>query len=70
MAPPGLPPERIAALCTAFDAMVKDPDFIAEMKKHDAPLDPLPGSELQRLVTETLSLPPSVTERAVQALKE
>ena len=32
-APPGVPAERIAALRAAFDAMVKDPEFIAAAAK-------------------------------------
>jgi hypothetical protein len=30
--PPGVPPERVRALRAAFDATMKDPDFLADMK--------------------------------------
>jgi tripartite-type tricarboxylate transporter receptor subunit TctC len=70
MAPPGLPADRLAALRAAFDAMAGDPDYIADMKKHEMPLEPMPGAELQRIVEATLDLPPAVAERAAQVLKE
>ncbi len=46
-APPGLPKERIEELRTAFMAMVKDPDFLAEVAKLNFDLDPLSGADLQ-----------------------
>src|SRR5438132_5698582 len=47
IAPPGLPAERAKVLREAFDAMVKDPDFIAEIRKTHVELDPLPGDRVQ-----------------------
>ena len=46
-APPGLPKERIDELRAAFMAMVKDPDFLAEVAKLNFDLDPLSGADLQ-----------------------
>ena len=40
------------ALRQAFDAMVKDPEFIAEAQKLRVELGPLPGAELQKIVAE------------------
>src|SRR4029450_11985694 len=31
--PPGIPPERVKTLRDAFDAMVKDPEFVADIQK-------------------------------------
>ncbi len=67
IAPPGLAGERVAALRAAFDAMVKDPEFVADVRKLDVELDPLPGAALARLVAATLAVPPAVRERAVSA---
>jgi tripartite-type tricarboxylate transporter receptor subunit TctC len=65
--PPGIPAERVKALRDAFDAMVKDPDFIADVQKINVELDPLPGAALAALVEKTLSVPPAVRDRAIEA---
>jgi tripartite-type tricarboxylate transporter receptor subunit TctC len=63
-APPGVPPERIAALRTAFDAMVKDPEFVAAAAKRKLIVAPVPGTEVQAIIQRVVSYPPSVIERA------
>jgi tripartite-type tricarboxylate transporter receptor subunit TctC len=65
--PPGLAPERVKALREAFDAMIKDADFMADIQKINVELDPLPGAALEQLVAKALSVPPAVRERAVSA---
>jgi tripartite-type tricarboxylate transporter receptor subunit TctC len=64
IAPPDLPPDRIATLRGAFDAMVKDPLFIAELQKLNVELEPLPGDQVQALIVRTLNVPNAVRERA------
>ncbi len=59
-----MPPERLAALRTAFAAMLKDPDFLAAAEKRNLMVDPGTGEELDALVRDTLKLPQDV---AVQA---
>src|SRR6266705_1086349 len=46
---PGVPPERLAALRTAFAAMLKDPDFLAAAEKRNLMVDPGTGEELDAL---------------------
>ena len=41
-----------------------DPEFIADIRKLNVELDPLPGQAVQDLIARTLSVPPSVRERA------
>jgi len=60
---PGVPAERVATLRAAFDAMVKDPDFLAEADKLRIEIDPLTGSELQTIVQETQSISSDVVEK-------
>ena len=48
----------------AFNAMVKDPEFVADIKKLNVELDPLPGDKVQDLVVRTLNVPAAVRERA------
>ena len=67
LGPPGIPADRLQALREAFDAMVKDPAFVADIKKLDVELDPLPGARVQDLITRTLAVPASVRERAMVA---
>jgi tripartite-type tricarboxylate transporter receptor subunit TctC len=64
LAPPGIPVERVMLLRDAFDAMTKDPDFLAELQKLDVELDPLAGEQLARLVARTLDVPQAVSDRA------
>jgi tripartite-type tricarboxylate transporter receptor subunit TctC len=61
---PGMPDDRVAALRTAFDKMVKDPAFIADAKKRHAPLQPKPGAQLDPYVDAVLKTPPEVVELA------
>ncbi len=65
--PPGIAAERVQALREGFDAMVKDPEFVADVRKLDVELDPLPGAAVAQLVTQTLAVPAAVRERAVNA---
>ena len=65
--PPGIAAERVAALREGFDAMVKDADFIADVRKLDVELDPLPGAAVAQLIERTLSVPAAVRERAINA---
>jgi tripartite-type tricarboxylate transporter receptor subunit TctC len=65
--PPAIAAERVAALRAGFDAMVKDPEFIADVRKIDVELDPLPGAAVAQLVAKTLDVPKSVRERAIGA---
>jgi tripartite-type tricarboxylate transporter receptor subunit TctC len=59
-APPGLPPERVVELRTAFDAMMGDPELRAEAAKVHLEVDPVSGSELQALVDRLYGTPPDV----------
>jgi tripartite-type tricarboxylate transporter receptor subunit TctC len=54
---PGVPPERLRALRDAFQAMLKDPDFIAECERRNLLIDGATGEEMDALVRDTLRLP-------------
>jgi hypothetical protein len=47
--------------------MVQDPEFIADIRKINVELDPLPGAAVAQLVAQTLEVPPAVRERAINA---
>jgi tripartite-type tricarboxylate transporter receptor subunit TctC len=63
MAPPELPADRTYALRRAFDATVKDPEFIAELKALRIELGPMPGEELQSLVEAVGTVSPAILEK-------
>lgn len=64
MAPPAIPGERVRALRAAFDAMIKDPEFLSEVKKADLEFDPISGEKLQQVVEEAANIPAQLVERA------
>ncbi len=66
---PEAPPERIAALRTAFQAMLKDSDFLAACQKRNLMLDGAPGEEIDEIVRATLRLPQAVAEKIGQMMQ-
>jgi tripartite-type tricarboxylate transporter receptor subunit TctC len=64
IAPPGLPADRVKTLRDAFQAMVKDPEFVAELQRTDVEFEPLPGAAVEQLVVRTLNVPATVRDRA------
>ena len=63
-APPGIPPERLAILRKAFDAVIKDPKFLADVARmHLEVDDPLTGQELTELVAQVNKTPLAVNKR-------
>jgi tripartite-type tricarboxylate transporter receptor subunit TctC len=63
VAPPGLPPERASTLRVAFDAMLKDPDFLTEVEKTQVEFQPASGGEVQNLVEAAAGVPPELIDR-------
>ena len=59
----GVPAERIKAIRDAFDATMKDPQFLAEAKRLAFEIDPLGGEAMTKLVAEIVSAPKSLTDR-------
>ncbi len=66
---PDTPPERVAALRAAFDATVKDPEFLAEAKTLNLDVDPVRGVDMQKTVAHILDTPPDVARRAKHLLE-
>jgi tripartite-type tricarboxylate transporter receptor subunit TctC len=64
IAPPGIPADRVAMLREAFSTMVADPEFLADIRKLDIDLEPLPGAALAELIVRTLNVPQAVRDRA------
>jgi tripartite-type tricarboxylate transporter receptor subunit TctC len=64
LAPPGLPGARVAELRRAFAATMEDTGFLADLERARLDRSPLSGEELQKAVTATAELPPTLVERA------
>jgi tripartite-type tricarboxylate transporter receptor subunit TctC len=62
--PPGVPADRMEALRKAFDAMIVDPAFKADVEKLRIELDPMPGAELGRLVAQSVTISPTTRAQA------
>jgi tripartite-type tricarboxylate transporter receptor subunit TctC len=60
---PGIPPERVTILREAFNKMLKDPEFLAEIEKRKYELQPVKGDELEALAKNVIAQPPDVIER-------
>jgi tripartite-type tricarboxylate transporter receptor subunit TctC len=63
--PPGIPPNVLAEERQAYDAVVKDPQFLAEAKKLDLDIHPSSGPKVEAAIRGALNQPPET----VAALK-
>jgi len=68
IAPPGIPGDRLAALQKAFLDTMKDPAFVAEIKKRRLVLDPTSGPRVRALVAAIYNAPADVQKMARWAL--
>ena len=67
-APPGIPADRKAALVAAFDATMKDPEYLADAKKLDIDVNPVSGKALEELLAELYATPKEVLKKAGEAV--
>ena len=67
-APPGIPPERAAALVAAFDETTKDPEFVAEAGKHQMEVAPVSGKKLTEMLGELYATPEDILVKARAAI--
>jgi len=66
--PPGTPKDRVEILRKAFMATMKDADFVTEMKKSNFTIDPLPGEQVEKIITGFFKLPPAQVARLKEVL--
>ena len=65
----GVPRERVEALRRAFDATMKDPEFLAEAEKSKTDISPMTGEEAQKIAEATIGAPAEVLKRANQLIE-
>ena len=63
VAPPDLPPERLKMLRDAFNATMKDPEFVADVKRSKFDLEPEDGEHLAALIEKIYATPKPIIER-------
>src|SRR5262249_39421131 len=68
LAPPGVPPARLAALRAAFHDAMNDPGFIAEAKRQRLEVDEVAGEKVAAIIAATFALPPDVVKAANDAM--
>lgn len=69
VAPPGTPAEIARAIRDGYAKMLKDPEFIAEVKKRRYDLEPISWEDMQSLAKEVTSQPADVVERVKKILE-
>jgi tripartite-type tricarboxylate transporter receptor subunit TctC len=64
VAPPGLPPQRVAELRRAFVETLRDASLLRDVERAKLDLEPLPGEALQAAVAGARNFPPELIARA------
>ena len=67
-APPGIPDDRKAALLSAFDATMKNSDFLAEAQKLNFDVRPVGAAAIDAMLAEVYQTPKDVIARATKAI--
>jgi tripartite-type tricarboxylate transporter receptor subunit TctC len=65
---PGVPPERVEALRRAFDATMKDPQFLADANKAQMDISPMTGEESQIIADQIANTPADIVAYAHEIL--
>jgi tripartite-type tricarboxylate transporter receptor subunit TctC len=67
--PPNVPAARVAALRRAFDATMKDPDYLAEADRLKIDVEPLSGEQVAALVEQVSGTPPETVAKVRAAME-
>jgi tripartite-type tricarboxylate transporter receptor subunit TctC len=69
VAPPGIPQDRLDMLRTAFLDTIKDPELLQDADAQRLEINPVSGSDVQRLVQETYATSPNVIAKAAEMIR-
>jgi len=61
---PGSPPDRLAALRKAFEATMKDPEFLADAERNQMEIEPLTGVGIEAFLDKAYAAPADVIAQA------
>ena len=70
VAPPGVPPERMAILRKAFDALATDQAFLADAERTKQDIEIVPGAELDKIVANVAQTTAEVAARLNKATEK
>lgn len=68
-APPGVPEDRARALRDAFEATMRDPEFLADAKKTKLEINPVSGKAVDALIRSVYQTPQNVVTMTREAIK-
>jgi tripartite-type tricarboxylate transporter receptor subunit TctC len=66
---PDVPTDRVAALRAAFDATMKDGEFLDDAKRLKLEIEPYRGEEIEKLMVEIQATPQDLVARVAQLIK-
>jgi len=69
VAPPDMPADRVKMLRDAFNATMKDPDFIADVTRQKLDLEPEDGEHLGALIKKIYTTPKPIVDRVSELIK-
>ncbi|HEU0070108.1 MAG TPA: tripartite tricarboxylate transporter substrate-binding protein [Alphaproteobacteria bacterium] len=69
IAPPDLQPGVLATLRKAFDATMKDKEYLADAAKQQMDIDPVSGAELEQLIKSVYATPKDIIKKVDDAIK-
>jgi len=67
--PPGTPKDRVQMLQKAFMDTMKDSEFLADAKKTQMDIDPVPAEEVEKTVARFFKLDPALVAKLREILK-
>ncbi|MBX9741709.1 MAG: hypothetical protein K2X62_16665, partial [Beijerinckiaceae bacterium] len=62
IAPPGVPPDRAAALRSAFERTMSDPAFIADRRASGEDVNPATAAEIEALMAKLSATPKELVQ--------
>ena len=69
VAPPGVRADRLDILRNAFEASMKDPEFLAEAASHNMDISPVSGNFIEQTIHRLNALPPEIITKASEAIR-
>jgi len=69
VAPPGLAPDRLKLLRDAFDATMRDAEFIAEATRSGLAVEPVGGTQLAALIDKAYATPQAIIDKIGAMMK-
>jgi tripartite-type tricarboxylate transporter receptor subunit TctC len=68
--PPNVPADRVEAVRRAFDATMKDPEFLEEVKQRKLEVESRTGEEIEAVLRSVAALPPEIMAKAAEMVRK